>query len=234
MVGGFASRDDRGVVRVLLYAHHARDTQSRSEASFDVALDLDGLGEPGPVSVREYRFDRDHNSPFRLIKTARDRPATGGPADPRRLAEVTKVLEGGDPAAQRQALETLRKLNPATRQAAATVVFKLAGQTKDQGVREAAMGIIRGALGPVAYPRAVVEQIQEKSKFRPTGASSYPLQANGRLKFTVRVATNGCNFLVIKGVIDGERLAGNAVKYTSRRKTAGMLIGWTSPAPDIC
>jgi hypothetical protein len=198
VIGGFASRDDQGVVRILLYAHHAQDTQSRSEASFDVTLDLTGLGWPGPAAqVEEYRFDRDHNSPFRLIRTLRDRPAAGGPPDPARLAEVTKALEGGDPAAQRAALETLRKLNPATRQSAAPVIFKLAGQTKDQEVRDAAMGIIRGALGPVAYPRAVVEEVREKSKLRATGASSCPLQANGRLKFTVRLASNGCNFLVI-------------------------------------
>jgi Glycosyl hydrolases family 39 len=199
VLGGFASRDDRGVIRILLYAHHAQDTQSRSEASFDVTLDLDGLGWPGPAHVEEYRFDRDHNSPFRLIRTLRDRPAAGGPPDPARLAEVTKALEGSDPAAQRAALETLRKLNPATRQSAATVVFKLAGQAKDPGVREAAMGIIRGALGPVAYPRAVVEEIREKSMLHPTGTSSCPLQPNGRLKLTVRMAANGCNFLVIRG-----------------------------------
>ena len=198
VVGGFASRDDQGGIRILLYAHHAQDTQSRSEASFDVTLDLDGLGWPVPAHVEEHRFDRDHNSPFRLIRTLRDRPATGGPSDATRLAEVTKALEGSAPAAQLAALETLRKLNPATRQAAATVVFKLAGQTKDLGVREAAMGIIRDALGPVAYPRAVVEELREKSMLRPTSTSSCPMQANGRLKLTVRVASNGCNFLVIK------------------------------------
>ena len=51
VTSGFASRDDRGVVRILLYAHHAQDTQSRSEASFDVTLDLDGLGWAGPARV---------------------------------------------------------------------------------------------------------------------------------------------------------------------------------------
>ena len=50
VVSGFASRDDRGVVRVLLYAHHPQDTQSRSEAIFDITLDLDGLGWAGPRS----------------------------------------------------------------------------------------------------------------------------------------------------------------------------------------
>jgi hypothetical protein len=78
IVSGFASRDDRGVVRVLLYAHHAQDTQSRSGATFEVALDFVGLGGSGPVSVQEYRFDRDHNSPFRLARALRDRPGPAG------------------------------------------------------------------------------------------------------------------------------------------------------------
>ena len=82
IVSGFASRDDRGVVRVLLYAHDARDTQSRSGATFDVALELAGLGGSGRVSVREYRFDRDHNSPFRLARALRDRPARAGRSGP--------------------------------------------------------------------------------------------------------------------------------------------------------
>jgi len=68
VTSGFVSSDESGVVRILLYAHHAQDTQSRSEASFDMTLDLDGLGWAGPARVEEYRFDRDHNSPFRLAR----------------------------------------------------------------------------------------------------------------------------------------------------------------------
>ena len=37
VVGGFASRDE-GAVRVVLYTHHAQDTQSRSEAAFSRSL----------------------------------------------------------------------------------------------------------------------------------------------------------------------------------------------------
>jgi hypothetical protein len=73
-VGGFASRDDRGDVRILLFAHHAQDTQSRSEAVFDVTLDLGGLGWQGPARVWEYRFDSYHNSPFRRARELRDHP----------------------------------------------------------------------------------------------------------------------------------------------------------------
>ena len=85
VVSGFASRDDRGVVRVLLYTHHAQDTQSRSGASFDVTLDLDGTGWKGPARVQEYRFDQDHNSPFKLARMLRDRPAATAATDPARL-----------------------------------------------------------------------------------------------------------------------------------------------------
>lgn len=201
-VAGFASRDAQGVVRVLLFAHNPEDTQSRSGASFDVALDLDGLGWAGPARVREYRFDRDHNSPFRLARELRDRPSSGGKADPARLSAVARDLEGDDPAAQRRGLEALPGLDPASRQAAAAAVLTLAGQAKDPGVREAAVAVLKTALGPVAYPRSEVEKLRESSRERPTRATSLPRHGDGRLRVTARVAGNGCNFLMI-GPDDG-------------------------------
>jgi hypothetical protein len=77
VAGGFASRDPNGFVRVLLFTHAAQDTQSRSGASFEVALDLAGLGWTGPASVQEYRFGRDHGSPFRSIKQILSSPRRG-------------------------------------------------------------------------------------------------------------------------------------------------------------
>ena len=72
-----ASRRATGdTLRVLLYTHHAQDTQSRSDASFDVTLDLAGLGWDGPARVHEYRFDRDHNSYFRQGRALRTPPPT--------------------------------------------------------------------------------------------------------------------------------------------------------------
>jgi hypothetical protein len=83
VAGGFASRDQQGVVRVLLYAHDAEDTQSRSDASFDLSLELDGLGWSRPALVQEHRFDRDHNSPLALIKQlARTAPPASGGSGP--------------------------------------------------------------------------------------------------------------------------------------------------------
>ena len=203
LVSGFASRDDRGVVRVLLYAHHARDTQSRSDASFDVALDLGGLGGAGPARVREFRIDRDHNSPFHLARTLRDQPP-GPRADAERVAKLTRDLEGNDPAAQRAALAALARLDPASRQPALAAVFHLVGQSKDEGVHAAAQGLLKDALGPPAYPRAAVDQIRAQSECRPTATTTRPRDPDGHLRLTARVAGNGCNFLVI-GPDDGRR-----------------------------
>jgi hypothetical protein len=197
VVSGFASRDERGVVRVLLYAHHAQDTQSRSEASFDITLDLAGLEGTGPAQVQEYRFDRDHNSPFRQIRANRDRPATGGQTDPARLAAVTRALEGSDPEAQHRALEDLRQFPPSSWQQALSAILRLAGQTADPKVREAAKGLLKNVMGPAAYPHAVVDAIRKLSECRATGTASHPREADGGLRLTVRVAANGCNFVVI-------------------------------------
>jgi hypothetical protein len=83
VVAGFASRADDGTIRVLLYSHNAADTQSRSDRSFAITLDLNlaGLAGQGPARVREYRFDRDHNSYYRLARSLRELP----PATPEGL-----------------------------------------------------------------------------------------------------------------------------------------------------
>jgi Glycosyl hydrolases family 39 len=90
---GFISRDDQGVIRMLLYAHHAQDAQSRSGASFEFTLDLAGAGSPGGAQVEEYRFDRDHNSPFRRIRSVLDGRARGSQGEAARAAKVKKDLE---------------------------------------------------------------------------------------------------------------------------------------------
>ena len=79
-ISGFASRDASGAVRVLLYAHDPQDTQSRSDAAFDVTLDIDGIPWSGNARVGEYRFDRDHNSPFGLIKSMEKSTPSAQPA----------------------------------------------------------------------------------------------------------------------------------------------------------
>jgi hypothetical protein len=77
VVTGFASPSG-DTLRVLLYAHHKEDTQSRSDASFEISLDVAGLRGRADYRVQEYRFDRDHNSYFGAARALRDPP----PASP--------------------------------------------------------------------------------------------------------------------------------------------------------
>ena len=76
IVTAFASRDNQGVVRILLYAHAPADTQSRSDAGFRITLNIEGIGGHDSASVTQYQIDRQHNSPFQLIKTLGKPPFT--------------------------------------------------------------------------------------------------------------------------------------------------------------
>jgi hypothetical protein len=194
---GFASSDGRGVIRVLLYAHKAQDTQARSETSFNVTLDLSRLGWDGSAQVQEYRFDRDHNSPFRLARALRDQEAANSATDAAELAALTRALEGNDPRAQREALAALRKLSTPARQSVLASVLKLVDHSPDSGVREAAQAVIKSAFSAAAYPRKSVDEIRSMAECHPTGTMLRRREANGHLRLTVPVATNGCTFLII-------------------------------------
>jgi hypothetical protein len=181
----------------VLYTHHAQDTQSRSEAAFDLTLEIDGLRWRGPSRVQEYRFDRDHNSYFQQGRALRDRAPQAGKPDPDRLAAVIQTLGGDNPSAQRQALGTLKTLGAAALPAL-PAIRKLAEQTKDEGVREAAQAALLSLFAVPAYSRAEVEDIRKRAECHPTGSASRPRQADGRLLLTARVAGNGLNILVIE------------------------------------
>jgi hypothetical protein len=198
VVSGFASRGERGVVRALLYTHDARDTQSRSGSSFDITLNIGGLGWDGPASVQEYRFDQDHNSPFRLARTLRDRPAAGPRTDPAALAAVTRALEGNDRKVQREAFANLSRLDAAARQTLVPTILKLAGQEQDQDILAAAQKALASFFAPAAYSRAEIDQIQKICKYTSSRPTSYPRQPDGRIKLMIRLAGNGCTFLRIE------------------------------------
>ena len=91
VVSGVLSQD-RKSCRAVVYAHHMLDTESRSEAEFDVTLDLTGLPK-GPLVVREYRFDKDNNSYFRLGRKVREqRPPSGATTVPAAAARDVEKL----------------------------------------------------------------------------------------------------------------------------------------------
>jgi hypothetical protein len=196
VVGGFASRDDAGVVRVVLSAHHPQDTQSRSEAEFDVTLELAGLGWSG-AQVREYRFDRDHNSYYRPGRELRDQ-AEARQADHARLAAALQALGGDDPASQRDALRMLGNLGPTAR-STLPAVLGLLDKTRDESVRAAARSAVGQLSAAPAYPTAEVERVRELAECRPTAPALHsPATAAGNLRLTARVAGNGLNILVVE------------------------------------
>lgn len=82
-------------------------------------------------------------------------------------------------------------------QNAAPALMKLAGGAKDPSIREAARDAIRKGLAPAAYSRAHVEEVRRMCECRPTGTASWPREADGRLRVTVKLAGNGCTFLII-------------------------------------
>lgn len=195
-VGGFASRDEAGVVRLLLFAHGAQDTQSRSAATFDVVVDLAGAGA---YRMEEFRFDRDHNSPFDLIQNHKRamESARAGEPDAALVAALTKALAGDDAEAQRKALLEARKVDRDTLRALAATVWGLAGSTKDKEVREAATTLLREALGPEALPRELVEGLIDATLLRVTSKAELPPDAQGHSQLKARLASNGCAFLVL-------------------------------------
>ena len=75
-VSGFASKKP-DAINALLYSHHPLDIQSRSKSMFEITLDLYGIPWKN-VRVKEYRFDKDNNSYYRLALELRDRPARKG------------------------------------------------------------------------------------------------------------------------------------------------------------
>lgn len=72
-VAGFASTTEDDL-RVVLYSHHTHDTQSRSDVTFEVGLDLMGIGGES-AEVTHFRIDRDHNSYYRVARDLQDRSA---------------------------------------------------------------------------------------------------------------------------------------------------------------
>ncbi len=199
VVSGFAARGD-GAVRVLLYSHNPRDVQSRSKGSFEIALDFSGVPWPH-VRTSEYRFDKDHNSYYRLGLEFRDRPA-GGPSlrrpGPDEVDKLIAGLAGTDRAVQMAAVKKASSFGELP-EGILTAAIELYEQTKDEEVRAA----IRQAASQiqarqVCYSPEEVARILKLSVLRATRRRSRVVGADGTLSLPLAVAANGANFVVIE------------------------------------
>jgi len=205
VVSGLAGRTRRRVpgddVRVLLYSHHDLDTQSRSENQFQVTLHLTGLPE-GQLQVKQFRFDKDHNSYYRLGRSLREKRIadsfTPGTEAKQAIEAATRLLESDEADSQLQAVHMLAELGPAAKPATSFLVEAIQN-TEDDRLRAEATGALWKINSPQPYPADVVRKVEELSTLRSTGSSEHAVDAEGNLRLSVPIAANGANFLVIGG-----------------------------------
>ncbi len=198
VLSGFAART-RDDLRLLLYSHHPLDTQSRSQRSFLVQLELGPVHWP-VVEVCEYRYDKEHNSYFRLARQLLDRSA-----NQRELSDLVELsgailtaLAGSDKRGQLAALTQLAKLGPPARPLLGFVAA-LASRTQDKEVRSAAFKAALVMAGREAYPPGIVEQIRKLSQLTVSARHKVHVsQPANRLRLRIRVAANGANHLIIR------------------------------------
>jgi len=207
VVTGFASRDERGTIRVALFAHHSEDTQSRSDAEFEIELELSevGLKRGDQAELTEYRFDRVHNSYFAKACELRQRQSVATPAGEAPEA-VVKRLSSTDATEQLAALAEIEKRTPAEQFAVLSSVAALAESASDERVRESAKKMVARLIFAAndnhpGLPKADVDEIERLSKLQKTNVAKVAVTIDGKLSLKPRVSGNGMNMLVIRPLV---------------------------------
>ncbi len=197
-VSGFASAGEGGI-KLLLYSHDGLDTESRSQAEFDVTVKLTDLKLTNVVA-HESRFDKDHNSYFRLGRALREQADGAREAqDPKIAAAIETALQDlrSDQTEMRlAALDTLASIGPKA-SSAASALFPLLANADDAGFREKAEATLKRITAARAYSAAEVRKIEDASHFGHTASHEYRVAADGSLSITVRVSGNGANVVHI-------------------------------------
>ncbi|MCP4785345.1 MAG: hypothetical protein GY903_30355 [Fuerstiella sp.] len=199
VVSGIASRSG-DTVRVLLYAHDGLDTQCRSNAQLDVTLTL-GNCDLASATATEYRFDKDHNSYFRLGSSLRDAPdAAGAEPDAKALEELQStidLLHADSVETQITGLRRLGELGPAAKSALGSI-FECMKGAEDPRIQTEAIGAIMQINLPKAFPAEVIEEVEQLSHMRPTGSTQCKIDSSGQLELNAQIGAGGVNFLVIE------------------------------------
>ncbi len=202
VISGFASRT-ADATRILLYAHHELDAQGRSESTFEVTLNLEGIrGER--VEVTQYRFDKDHNSYFHLGRSLRERAdsaAVPTAETAEALERIMRTLETGNPNEQHAALDELGQIG---RPAASTIgaLVEFIQETARDDLRQKAQATVFRFHQPVAYPAGEVSRVQEVSRLWATSIETQRV-ASEKIQLSLPVSGNGANFVVIKESMSG-------------------------------
>jgi hypothetical protein len=198
-VSGMASRIGNRT-QLVVYSHAPLDTESRSEQEFAIELDLSGV--PGrKARVTEYRFDKDHNSYYRLARSLREQriAATLNPTTEtkQRVQAAIRMLESGEKSAVLEALEELADLGPAAKPAAASL-YMLLQNNSDDDIRAKATETATRLQARESYSPEILRQVEALSELRPTATSTHSVNAGGRLQLKVLISGNGTNVVVIE------------------------------------
>jgi hypothetical protein len=194
-VSGFASAGEGGI-KLLLYSHDGLDTESRSQAEFDVTVKLTDLKLTNVVA-HESRFDKDQNSYFRLGRALREQADSRAAQDPKIAATIETALQAlrSDHMETRlAALEKIASIGPQA-SSAASAIFPLLAHADDAAFREKAEATLKRITAARAYPAAEVRKIEDASRLQQTASRAYRVAADGSLSITVRVSGNGANFV---------------------------------------
>lgn len=207
VVSGFTSPTAAGLA-VLLYTHHALDTQSRSEQSFRLSLDVSGL-PAGTYGVRQYCFDKQNNSYFHLARALRARVEE---AQPPLTAESAKLLQAaldrlrsGSVDERLAALEDIGALGRAAKSAMPAIYMSLQG-TPEPALRSAALKTIQRINAPAAYPADEVRRVEQLAALRETHRSS--LEVDGQCRLTLDLSANGACMVFVERAEEGPADAG--------------------------
>ncbi len=148
------------------------------------------------MKVTEYRFDRDHNSYFRVGQQLRDRLLPSGEAAERIDAAIQR-LGSEDREARLKALKNLAEMGLVARSAAGPVM-RLAAESKDEAITAAGKETLQRIAGSAdSYSPEEVKHVQELSALRATASSVQTPDSDGRLKLVTSLTGNGAAFLVI-------------------------------------
>ncbi len=199
VVSGFASTDDDGTVRLVLYAHQADDTQSRSRDEFDVTVDLRNLHVSGELRATEYRFDRRHNSYFQLASKLRE-TQTDDAYLPRLRAVLKMLAEEGEQVRDSAARE-LEAIATEYGHELFDMFAEFVRTAADTEIRQQSASLLDADLVIARNVRAVspeqAERFQQLATLEPTSTATLHQRAGAPLELTARIKSNGVNFIVI-------------------------------------
>jgi hypothetical protein len=198
-VSGFASRDEKGVMRVAVFSHHAEDIQSRSDQTFAVSLDLSSLADDGPFRVTHYRFDREHNTYFNQAVALREEAAAV--TDPQKVRQLTRILETGDPTALREALPEIEKLDSTSLAAVAPAFLQMFSSLTDKELREAVQAAVQRLFVSTAgaqpgYAPEAMQQMEVLARLSAEARLDEPEEKSPRLN--LKLLSNGASFVILE------------------------------------